>query len=49
MTEKAFLLLTDDTHWLACSKACVRQAKHYETASLVEQYERYYTRLLQEG
>ena len=49
MTEKALLLLTDYGHWLDCSEASILQAKHYETASLVEQYEKYYTRLLEEG
>ncbi|MEI6692841.1 MAG: N-acetyl-alpha-D-glucosaminyl L-malate synthase BshA [Chlorobium sp.] len=47
MTEKALLLLSDQTHWLACSKACVQQAKQYETSSLVEQYEAYYVKLLE--
>ena len=46
MTEKAFLLLSDHPHWLECSAACVQQAKQYETASLVEQYEAYYKKLL---
>ena len=48
MTEKALLLLSDHAHWLECSEACVQQAKRYETALLVEQYETYYTRLLDE-
>jgi N-acetyl-alpha-D-glucosaminyl L-malate synthase BshA len=48
MTEKALLLLADQDHWLECSKACVEQAKRYETALLVKQYEAYYTRLLEE-
>ena len=48
MTEKALLLLTDHDHWIECSEACVLQAKQFETASLVEQYEEYYTRLLEE-
>ena len=47
MTEKALLLLTDHDHWIECSEACVLQAKQFETASLVEQYEEYYTRLLE--
>ena len=46
MTEKALLLLSDYDHWLECSEACVQQAKRYETALLVEQYEAYYERLL---
>lgn len=49
MTEKALLLLTDHGHWLDCSEASILQAKHFETASLVEQYEEYYIRLLEEG
>jgi N-acetyl-alpha-D-glucosaminyl L-malate synthase BshA len=49
MTEKALLLLSDESHWLACSEACVQQAKQYETALLVEHYETYYTRLLAEA
>jgi N-acetyl-alpha-D-glucosaminyl L-malate synthase BshA len=48
MTEKVLLLLSDEQHWLACSEACVKQAKRYETALLVEQYEAYYTKLLAE-
>jgi len=48
MTEKAILLLLDHDHWLECSEACVQQAKRYETALLVEQYETYYMRLLAE-
>ena len=48
MTEKALLLLSDHAHWLECSEACVQQAKRYETALLVEQYETYYTRMLDE-
>ena len=47
MTEKALLLLSDHCHWLAFSEACVRQAKQYETSSLVEQYEAYYLRLIE--
>ncbi|MEI6847488.1 MAG: N-acetyl-alpha-D-glucosaminyl L-malate synthase BshA [Chlorobiaceae bacterium] len=46
MAEKAFHLLSDSCHWLECSKACVQQAKRYETVLLVEEYERYYTSLL---
>ncbi|EAT58901.1 N-acetyl-alpha-D-glucosaminyl L-malate synthase BshA [Chlorobium ferrooxidans] len=49
MTEKSLLLLTDPNHWLACSEACVEQAKRYETALLVEEYERYYMRLIGES
>jgi N-acetyl-alpha-D-glucosaminyl L-malate synthase BshA len=49
MTEKSMLLLTDRDHWLECSRACVRQAKRYETALLVEEYERYYTKLLNDN
>ena len=49
MTEKAVLLLSDKRHWAECSEACVLQAKQYETASLVEQYEAYYRGLLEEG
>ncbi len=48
MTEKALLLLSDHDHWLDSSEACVQQAKRYETALLVEQYEKYYERLLDE-
>ncbi len=48
MTEKALLLLSDQDHWLECSKACIEQAKCYETTLLVEQYEAYYTMLLAE-
>jgi len=48
MTEKALLLLSDQDHWLECSKACIKQAKCYETTLLVEQYEAYYTSLLAE-
>jgi len=48
MTEKSLLLLSDNTHWLDSSAACVRQAKRYETTLLVEQYEGYYRRLLEE-
>ncbi|NHQ60693.1 N-acetyl-alpha-D-glucosaminyl L-malate synthase BshA [Chlorobium sp. BLA1] len=48
MTEKSLLLLTDSTHWLECSEACVAQAKRYETARLVEEYERYYIKLIEE-
>ena len=46
MTESALLLLSDHAHWLECSNACVQQAKQYETASLVENYEAYYAGLL---
>ncbi len=46
MTEKALLLLSDHNHWRECSEASVLQAKRYETALLVEQYEAFYTRLL---
>jgi len=49
MTEKALLLLSDHAHWLECSEACVLQAKRYETALLVEQYELYYRKLIEEG
>ncbi len=47
MSEKAMLLLTESDHWHRCSKACVLQAKRYETALLVQQYENYYTALLE--
>ncbi len=47
MTEKAMLLLSDSAHWLVCSEACVQQAKRYETALLVEEYEAYYLKLLE--
>jgi N-acetyl-alpha-D-glucosaminyl L-malate synthase BshA len=47
MTEKAMLLLTDSDHWLQCSAACIKQAKRYETALLVEEYEEYYLRLIE--
>ena len=49
MTEKALLLLSDHAHWVECSEACVRQAKQYETALLVEHYEAYYATLLAEA
>jgi N-acetyl-alpha-D-glucosaminyl L-malate synthase BshA len=49
MMEKALLLLSDPGHRLECSRACVLQAKRYETALLVEQYEAYYTMLLAEA
>ena len=48
MTQKALLLLSDHNHWLQCSEASVKQAKRYETALLVEEYEAYYSRLLDE-
>jgi len=48
MTEKTLLLLADQEHWLECSKACITQAKCYETTLLVEKYEAYYKRLLAE-
>ncbi|NTW69918.1 MAG: N-acetyl-alpha-D-glucosaminyl L-malate synthase BshA [Chlorobiaceae bacterium] len=47
MTEKSLLLLTDTDHWRACSEASVQQAKRYETARLVEEYERYYIKLVE--
>ena len=49
MTEKALLLLSDPARWQECSRACVQQAKRYETALLVEQYEAYYRKLVDEG
>lgn len=48
MTEKALRLLSDQTLYHAFSGACVAQAKHYETALLVERYEAFYSRLLRE-
>ena len=48
MTQKALLLLSDHDHWHQCSEASVKQAKRYETALLVEEYEAYYSRLLDE-
>ena len=49
MTERALLLISDHDHWVACSEACVRQAKQHETALLVEHYEAYYATLLAEA
>ena len=48
MIGKALLLLSDEHHWLECSEACLQQAKRYETALLVEQYEAYYMSLVED-
>ncbi|NTV97874.1 MAG: N-acetyl-alpha-D-glucosaminyl L-malate synthase BshA [Chlorobiaceae bacterium] len=46
MAAKAMELLSGNDTWSRFSDACVRQAKRYETALLVEQYEAFYTKLL---
>ncbi len=46
MAARAYELLADREQWGGFSEACVRQAKRYETALLVEQYEAFYSRLL---
>ncbi len=49
MAGKALSLLSDRELWVSFSEACVKQAKRYETALLVEQYESFYMKLLDEA
>lgn len=48
MSEKALELLSDEKKWETFSKNCVEQARKYHVSRLVEQYEAFYTRLVEE-
>ncbi|NEX13685.1 MAG: N-acetyl-alpha-D-glucosaminyl L-malate synthase BshA [Prosthecochloris sp.] len=49
MSEKALELLTDTRRWDMFSRSCVEQARKYHVSTLVERYESFYSRLLEEG
>ena len=49
MSEKALELLSDSDKWEAFSRNCVEQARKYHVSSLVERYEAFYARLVEEG
>ena len=49
MSEKALELLTDVERWGIFSRNCVEQARKYHVSMLVEHYEAFYTRLVEEG
>ena len=49
MSEKALELLTDPERWETFSQNCVEQAGKYHVSTLVERYEAFYTRLVEEG
>uniref|UniRef100_Q3AR21 Glycosyl transferase n=1 Tax=Chlorobium chlorochromatii (strain CaD3) TaxID=340177 RepID=Q3AR21_CHLCH len=46
MTEKALHLLNNPDEWQRISMACVKQAACFNVSRLVEQYEKYYTKLM---
>ncbi len=49
MSEKALELLVDNDRWKSFSRNCVEQARKYHVSTLVEQYEAFYSRLVEEG
>ena len=49
MSEKALELLSDSDKWKAFSRNCVEQARKYHVSRLVERYEAFYARLVEEG
>lgn len=49
MSEKALELLTDAKRWGGFSRNCVEQARKYHVSMLVERYEAFYIRLVEEG
>lgn len=49
ITDCSLRLLLDSSLHRTFSEACVQQAKHYDTASLVERYETFYSEQLQGG
>lgn len=49
MSEKALELLTDSNKWGFFSQNCVEQARKYHVSSMVERYEGFYARLVEEG
>ncbi len=49
MSEKALELLTGSHNWEKFSKNCVEQARKYHITMLVERYEAFYARLLDEA
>ena len=48
MSEKALELLNDTDKWETFSRNCVEQARKYHVSSMVERYEAFYTRLVEE-
>ena len=49
MSEKALELLSDSKKWETFSRNCVERAGKYHVSSLVERYEAFYTKLIEEG
>ena len=49
MSEKALELLSDTGRWQTFSRNCLRQARKYQVSTMVEKYEAFYARLVEEG
>ena len=49
MSEKALELLSDADRWQTFSNNCVEQARRYHVSTMVEKYEAFYSRLIEEG